>query len=132
MQTRDVGRASRRGPLAARPARRLLDRHRARPRRRRIALPPIAARSWVLSLVICLIAVMLGVGVIIRGERRFGGYAVASGVLGFSLGFLATLSGVGKLDTVVVWSALFVSTLRYATPLIFAAIGGCSASTRAW
>ena len=52
-----------------------------------IALPPISARSWVWSLVICLIAVMLGIGVIIRGERRFGGYAVASGVLGFALAF---------------------------------------------
>ena len=89
-----------------------------------IALPPISARSWVWSLVVCLIAVMLGIGVIIRGERRFGGYAVASGVLGFSLGYLATLSGVGKLETVVVWSALLASTLRYATPLIFAAMGG--------
>jgi len=89
-----------------------------------IALPPISARSWVWSLVICLIAVMLGIGVIIRGERRFGAYAVASGVLGFALAFSATLSGVGKLETVVVWSALLASTLRYATPLIFAAIGG--------
>ena len=76
------------------------------------------------SLVICLIAVMLGIGVMIRGERRFGAYAVASGVLGFALGFLATLSGVGKLETVVVWSALLAAMLRYATPLIFAAIGG--------
>ena len=41
-----------------------------------------------------------------------------------SLAYLATLSGVGKLETVVVWSALFASTLRYATPLIFAAMGG--------
>ena len=89
-----------------------------------IALPPISARSWVWSLVVCLIAVMLGIGVIIRGERRFGGYAVASGVLGFALAYLATLSGVGKLETVVVWSALLASTLRYATPLIFAAMGG--------
>ena len=89
-----------------------------------IALPPISARSWVWSLVVCLIAVMLGIGVIVRGERRFGGYAVASGVLGFSLGYLATLSGIGKLETVVVWSALLASTLRYATPLIFAAMGG--------
>ena len=29
-----------------------------------------------------------------------------------------------KLDTVVVWSALLAATLRYATPLTFAAIGG--------
>jgi ABC-type uncharacterized transport system permease subunit len=89
-----------------------------------IALPPITARSWVWSLVVCLIAVMLGIGVLIRGERRFGGFAIASGILGFTVGYLATLSGVGKLETVVVWSALIASTLRFATPLVFAAVGG--------
>ena len=31
---------------------------------------------------------------------------------------------IGKLETVVVWSALFASMLRFATPLIFAALGG--------
>ena len=89
-----------------------------------IALPPISARSWVWSLVFCLIAIMLGIGVVIRGERRFGGFAIASGVIGFTVAYLATLSGVGKLETVVVWSALIASTFRFATPLIFAAIGG--------
>ncbi len=89
-----------------------------------IALPPITARSWVWSLVVCLIAVMLGIGVLIRGERRFGAFAIASGALGFTVGYLATLSGVGKLENVVVWSALIASTLRFATPLVFAAIGG--------
>jgi len=89
-----------------------------------IALPPISARSWVWSLTVCLVAVMLGAGVLIRGERRFGAFAIASGVLGFALAFLATLSGIGKLETVVVWSALLAATLRYATPLVFAALGG--------
>ena len=89
-----------------------------------IALPPISARSWVWSLVLCLIAIVLGAGVLIRGERRFGAFAITSGVLGFGVGYMATLSGVGKLETVVVWSALIASTLRFATPLIFAAIGG--------
>ena len=89
-----------------------------------IALPPVSARSWVWSLVVCLVAIVLGAGVLIRGERRFGAYAVASGVLGFALAFLATLSGIGKLETVVVWSALFAAMLRYATPLVFAALGG--------
>ena len=45
-------------------------------------------------------------------------------MIGFVVAYLATLSGVGKLETVVVWSALFAAMLRYATPLIFAAIGG--------
>ena len=89
-----------------------------------IALPPISARSWTWSLVVCLIAVMLGIGVVIRGERRFGGYAIAAGALGFGLAYMATLSSIGKLETVVVWSALFASMLRFATPLLFAAIGG--------
>jgi simple sugar transport system permease protein len=89
-----------------------------------LALPPVEARSWVWSLVVCLIAIMLGIGVFIRGERRFGSFAIASGVVGFVVGYLATLSSVGKLETVVVWSALFAAMLRYATPLIFAAIGG--------
>lgn len=89
-----------------------------------LALPPVEARSWVWSLIVCLIAVMLGIGVAIRGERRFGGFAIASGVIGFAVGYLATLSSVGKLETVVVWSALFAAMLRYATPLIFASIGG--------
>ncbi len=89
-----------------------------------VALPPISARSWTWSLVLCLVAIMLGIGVAIRGERRFGGFAIASGVIGFVVAYLATLSSVGKLESVVVWSALFAATLRYATPLIFAAIGG--------
>ena len=45
-------------------------------------------------------------------------------MIGFVVAYLATLSSVGKLETVVVWSALFAAMLRYATPLIFAAIGG--------
>jgi len=89
-----------------------------------LCLPPITERSWVWSLVVCLVAVMLGIGVVIRGERRFGGFAIASGAIGFAVAYLATLSSTGKLETVVVWSALFAATLRYATPLIFAAIGG--------
>ena len=89
-----------------------------------LCLPPITERSWVWSLVVCLVAVMLGIGVVIRGERRFGGFAIASGAIGFAVAYLATLSSTGKLETVVVWPALFAATLRYATPLIFAAIGG--------
>ena len=59
-------------------------------------------------------------------------YAVAAALLGFGLAYLATRSSIGKLDTVVVWSALFAAMLRYATPLIFAALGGCSPSAPAW
>jgi simple sugar transport system permease protein len=89
-----------------------------------VALPPITARSWVPSLLLGLLAALAGVWAISRGERRFGWYAVAAAALGFGLAYLATRSQVGKLETVVVWSALFASMLRYATPLIFGALGG--------
>jgi general nucleoside transport system permease protein len=89
-----------------------------------IALPPISARSWLLSLLLSLLAIAIGIFVITRGERRFGWYAIAAAVLGFGLGYLATRSGIGKLETVVIWSALFASMLRFATPLIFGALGG--------
>jgi len=41
-----------------------------------------------------------------------------------SLGMTATRSSASHLDLVFVWSALIAATLRYATPLTFAAIGG--------
>jgi simple sugar transport system permease protein len=89
-----------------------------------VALPPVAVRSWVPSLFLALLALLAGVFVITRGEKRFGWYAIAAAVLGFGLAYLATRSGIGKLETVVVWSALFASMLRFATPLIFGALGG--------
>jgi len=89
-----------------------------------VALPPITARSWIPSLFLGLLAALAGVWAITRGEKRFGWYAVAAAALGFALAYLATRSEIGKLETVVVWSALFASMLRYATPLIFGALGG--------
>ncbi|HEY1318244.1 MAG TPA: ABC transporter permease [Gaiella sp.] len=89
-----------------------------------VALPPITARSWIPSLLLGLLAALAGVWAITRGEKRFGWYAVSAAALGFALAYLATRSEVGKLETVVVWSALFASMLRYATPLIFGALGG--------
>lgn len=89
-----------------------------------IALPPVAVRSPVWSAIPCAVAVGLGVRAFLGGERRHGSFAAAAGVLGFLLAFLATQSGLGKLESVVVWSALFAAMLRYATPLIFASIGG--------
>jgi len=89
-----------------------------------VALPPITARSWIPSLFLGLLAALAGVWAITRGEKRFGWYAVAAAALGFALAYVATRSEIGKLETVVVWSALFASMLRYATPLIFGALGG--------
>jgi simple sugar transport system permease protein len=49
---------------------------------------------------------------------------MALAVMMGALGVAATQSSVSNLESVFVWSALIASMLRYATPLIFAAIGG--------
>jgi simple sugar transport system permease protein len=89
-----------------------------------VALPPISVRSPVLSVVFGLVALTVGIGSWIRGERRIGGYAIAAGVFGFTLGYLATRSSLVHLEAAVVWGALFAAMLRYATPLVFASLGG--------
>jgi general nucleoside transport system permease protein len=89
-----------------------------------LALPPLAARTAVLPIAIGILAVAAGIWTYARDERRVGGGAVAAGLLGIAFGVLATRSSSAHLDQVVVWSALGAATLRYATPLIYAAIGG--------
>jgi simple sugar transport system permease protein len=88
------------------------------------ALPPVEARApWVPALV-GIVAAMLGVFAITRGAGRTGWYAVAVGLIGIGLGVLATRSSVSNLESVVTWGSLIGSTLVWATPLCFAAVGG--------
>jgi simple sugar transport system permease protein len=88
------------------------------------SLPPLESRTPLLPLLFGILAIAAGVWAWSRDERRIGGGAVAAGLLGIVLGILATRSSAGNLDKVVVWSALGAATLRYATPLVYAAIGG--------
>ena len=89
-----------------------------------VALPPIAARSPIWPLLLGILGIAAGIWAVTRGVGRLAWGAIVLGVLGIGLGYLATMSGEAKLEGVVVWSALFAATLRYATPLTFAAIGG--------
>ena len=89
-----------------------------------LALPPVMARNVLWSALIAAAAIAAGGYAISRGERRVGWGAVASGVLGVIWAYLATQSSTTHLEEVVVWSALLAATLRFATPLTFAAIGG--------
>lgn len=89
-----------------------------------LALPPLAARTAVLPVAVGVVALAAGLWAVTRGARRPGLGAVAAGLLGIAFGVLATRSSTGHLDQVVVWSALLAATLRYATPLLYAAIGG--------
>ena len=90
-----------------------------------LALPPVSARSIVVPLAVGSVGVVLGVWALRSGAGlRLGIGAVAVSVLGILLGWLATRSGAAELDQVFVWSALLAATLRAATPLTFAALGG--------
>lgn len=90
-----------------------------------LALPPVAARSPLVPLAVGGLGAALGAWALWGGgERRLGAGAIAAGVLGIGLGWLATRSGVAELDQVWVWSALIAATLRAATPLTYAALGG--------
>jgi general nucleoside transport system permease protein len=89
-----------------------------------LALPPLASRTAVLPIALGILAIAVGIWSWSRDQRRVGGGAVVSGLFGIALGVFATRSSTAHLDEVVVWSALGAATLRYATPLTFAAIGG--------
>jgi simple sugar transport system permease protein len=89
-----------------------------------LTLPPVHARTVLFPILIGIFAVACGIWAQARDEKRVGWGAVAAGFLGIIFGMLATNSSVANLDKVVVWSALGAATLRYATPLTFAAIGG--------
>jgi simple sugar transport system permease protein len=89
-----------------------------------VTVPPVTARTWVLPVALGLLALAAGAFAVGGGERRLGWGAIAAGVAGAAGGVAATQSGVTNLERVVVWSALLAATLRYATPLLFAALGG--------
>jgi ABC-type uncharacterized transport system permease subunit len=89
-----------------------------------IALPPALVRTPVPSILIGLLAMTAGAWTIAGGERKLGWGAIAAGLIGAAGAFASTQSGVGNLQDVVTWSALIAATLRYATPLVFGALGG--------
>ena len=65
-----------------------------------------------------------GVYAVREGQRRLGWIAIVIAVIGAIGAVVATQSGEGNLERVFVWSALIAAMLRFATPLIFAAMGG--------
>ena len=89
-----------------------------------VALPPIEARTIYLPIALGFLGLGCGVWAIGRGETRLGWCVAVGSFLATTAGAVATFSSLGHLETVFAWSALTAATLRYATPLIFAAIGG--------
>ena len=111
-------------PAPAAGAPRGLGRHRAGLRRLVHHAPPALVRTPVPSILIGLLAMTAGAWAIGGDEKRLGWGAIAAGIVGGAGAVAATQSGTGNLEDVVAWSALIAATLRYATPLIFGALGG--------
>jgi simple sugar transport system permease protein len=89
-----------------------------------VALPPILLRTAVPSLVLAAAAVAAGAWAVRRDEKRPGWGAIAAGAIGAAGAVAATRSGTGNLEDVVTWSALIAAMLRFATPLLYGALGG--------
>jgi simple sugar transport system permease protein len=89
-----------------------------------VALPPVRARDVWWPAAIGILGIAAGIWATTRGKPKLGITAVVVNLIGITLGIAATQSGVGNLDLVFLWSALIAATLRYATPLTFASIGG--------
>ncbi len=89
-----------------------------------LALPPVLVRSVLLPVLLAVIGVACGIWAFARGERRIGTGAVLAGVLAITVASLVINAQSSNLKVVFVWSALIAATLRYATPLTCAAIGG--------
>jgi ABC-type uncharacterized transport system permease subunit len=89
-----------------------------------ITLPPILLRTPVPSILLAAAAVGAGVIAVQGGQRKLGYGAMVAGVLAAILAVVSTQSGEANLERVFVWSALIAAMLRFATPLIFAAMGG--------
>jgi simple sugar transport system permease protein len=89
-----------------------------------ITLPPALVRSPALPIVMAVAAVCAGAWSFVGGEKRLGVGAIGGGILAGVLAVAATKSGVHNLRDVFTWSALIAAMLRFATPLLFAALGG--------
>ena len=89
-----------------------------------ITLPPFLVRTPVPSVILALAAMLAGAIAFVNDERKLGFGAFALALLALAGAFGNTNSGVGHLRVVFTWSILVAAMLRYATPLLFAALGG--------
>ena len=89
-----------------------------------ITIPPIGVRGIVPSIVLAALAVGAGAWSAARGERKLGIEAILLAVVAVAGAAASANSSAATLKSVFTWSALVAATLRYATPLVFGALGG--------
>jgi simple sugar transport system permease protein len=88
-----------------------------------LALPPFTIRTILVPIVFGVGALALGLFALSQGEKRLGWFAVGVGFLGAVGGLWAQGVEQHTLEAVVT-GGLLASTLRFATPLAYAAMGG--------
>jgi ABC-type uncharacterized transport system permease subunit len=88
-----------------------------------LTLPPFTIRTTLIPIIFGLGALALGLAALSRGERRLGGFALGIGFLGTIGGLWAQGVDQNTLEAVIT-GGLVASTLRFATPLAYAAMGG--------
>jgi general nucleoside transport system permease protein len=89
-----------------------------------ITIPPFEVRGMTASIVIAVIAVLAGAWSIAGGERKLGSEAIVVALFALAGAAASANSATSTLESVFTWSALVAATLRYATPLLFGALGG--------
>ena len=89
-----------------------------------ITIPPFEVRGVVPSIVLSALALLAGTWSVGGGERKIGIEAILVAVVAFGGAVASANSAPSTLESVFTWSALVAATLRYATPLLFAALGG--------
>jgi ABC-type uncharacterized transport system permease subunit len=88
-----------------------------------LALPPWTLRSFGGPLAAGFVALACGIAVVPRGERKLGWWAIALGIAGTLGAIWLQTKDAETLDSILT-AGVLASTLRFATPLAFAAMGG--------
>jgi general nucleoside transport system permease protein len=88
-----------------------------------LALPPWTTRGVGWPIAAGFIALACGIAAVPRGEKKLGYYAIALGILGTIGAIWLQTKDQATLDSILT-AGVLAATIRFATPLAFAAIGG--------
>jgi ABC-type uncharacterized transport system permease subunit len=88
-----------------------------------LALPPWTTQAIGWPIAAGIVAVACGIAVVPRGERKLGWWAIGLGVAG-TIGAVWLQGKEAESLESILTAGVLASTLRFATPLAFAAIGG--------